>query len=43
MTFWQEVIFGVVMLGLGLGLEFGIDVWRDRVMKGRDANDRHVS
>lgn len=40
MTFWQEVIFGVVMLILGLAAEFAIDVWRERVVKKR--NKYHV-
>ena len=44
MTFWQEVTFGVGMLALGLALEFLIDVWRERYLKGRDdPNERHIS
>lgn len=27
---WQEVVFGIVLLIVGLALEFAIDVWREK-------------
>ena len=52
-TAWQEICAGLTFLILGLLLEFGIDVWRERVLKKRhhyhvitdetDANHRHFS
>ena len=30
MTVLQEIVFGIVLLIVGLALEFAIDVWRDR-------------
>lgn len=30
MTATQEIVFGIVLLVVGLILEFAIDVWRDR-------------
>jgi hypothetical protein len=30
MTTTQEIVFGIVLLIVGLILEFTIDVWRDR-------------
>lgn len=32
---WQEVTFGLFMFIAGLGLEFAIDVWREKVLKRR--------
>lgn len=30
LTAMQEIVFGIVLLIVGLVLEFAIDVWRDR-------------
>jgi len=30
MTATQEIVFGLILLGVGLLLELLIDVWRDR-------------
>jgi hypothetical protein len=35
MTAIQEIVFGIVMLIIGLVLECAIDVWRERKRDGR--------